>query len=334
MVGQARTGPLARTCSPPVRSEASQYHEEFPALPPAPRPIPTRRVMKTPFKPKDASHRETSTGTVSINAFPHNQQPSRKRVEFPALPSSTSQPILEYQGENTPCGSEDASILKDSTDIVLEKAPLEPKQIRKGANLKSMVDLHVTLKEAWEASPQHLEFSAAITKAMHKPLRITSCMCLGLGSLCGELGPLEPPNLAANPMKQLITFETSISMLRQQHNISHVYFQDPVFNAVDRAFLESRGYTILESPASNTVLNEETYLFMPYVHVNVALATLREYFPMLVLSYRIEWWIQNCMGRFAETYNVLQRFVNLREEIDVPYCVPEDDRFTLYYPSS
>lgn len=331
----SRTAPLAETCNCSVRSKASQYHEEFPALPPAPWSIPIRPAMKKPCDPKGASRRQSSTDVVLINKSPQAQQPTRKGTEFPASPPSASLPKLKSQGGNAPCGPEDAGRLEDSTEIVLENVLLlSPRPIRKGADLKSVVDLHSTLKTAWEASPQHFKFCAAVTKAMKKSLRITSCLCLGLGSLCSELGRFETHNLSAIHMNQLIAFETSISMLRQQHEISHVYFQDPVFNPVDRAFLESRGYTMLESPASNTVLNEETYLFMPYVPFGVALATLRECFPILVLSYRIEWWFENCFKRYTETHTVLKRFVNLREKIAAPYCVPEDDPLTLYYPSS
>ena len=137
-------------------------------------------------------------------------------------------------------------------------------------------------------------------------------------------------------MSQLIAFETSIEMLKQQHTISQVYFQGSSFNPVDRAFLESRGYTILESPASNTYLNEQTYLFMPFIPYDVALATLRKCFPTLVLGHRFANWAQTkSFGRLFETYTVIQRFVDLREKISVPCYASEGriyQRMTLYYP--
>ena len=41
-----------------------------------------------------------------------------------------------------------------------------------------------------------------------------------------------------------------------------IYVQDPIFNALDRAFLiEERGYTVLESPESEKFLSDTTFLY-------------------------------------------------------------------------
>ena len=270
---------------------------------------------------------------VSSQALQLAVSDTNSHEESLVLSPSSSQSLLKTQAGNMPCDPGDANRLESSTHLILSKYGFSlQKKVRSGTNLKTLTDLQITLKQAWEGSPLQLEFGDAVTKAMEqKSLQITSCLCLGLGSLSNRCDTHE---YSAKIMNQLIAFETSIGILRQQHTILHVYFQDPVFNAVDRTFLESRGYSILESPASNTVLNEETYLFMAYVPFDVALSTLRECFPKLVLSYSIDWWAQNSFRRYTETYTVLQKFVELRQEIAVPYCVPEDDRLTLYYPSS
>ena len=339
MAGRAPPAPLARACNSLAPSKALRPavpdvtdHE---ALPPASRPIPISRATDALCDLRDASHRKSSTDVVLINVSTHAQISIREGAGFPALPPSVSRPMLQSQARDKPCDSEDKDRLESSTHLVSEKEPSQSQDpIRRGTNLKTLTDLHITLRKAWEGSRQHLEFGTTITKAMNSnALQITSCLCLGLGSLSRKRDTHES---SARHMSQLIAFETSIEMLKQKHTISQVFFQDPSFNPVDRVFLESRGYTILESPASNTHVNEQTYLFMPFVPFNVALATLRKCFPTLVLGQRFDEFAQaKSIGRLLETYTVLQRFVDLREKVSVPCYASEGrmyQRMTLYYP--
>jgi hypothetical protein len=59
-----------------------------------------------------------------------------------------------------------------------------------------------------------------------------------------------------------------------KHAIDNIYFQDPVFNALDRAFLLSRGYKILHTPESETHLTENTFVFTPGTEWNVCLSPI------------------------------------------------------------
>lgn len=58
-----------------------------------------------------------------------------------------------------------------------------------------------------------------------------------------------------------------------------IYFQDPAFNAIDITFLESKGYVVLQSPESETHLNEQTFLYTPYAVWGVTLASINRVKP-------------------------------------------------------
>ena len=106
--------------------------------------------------------------------------------------------------------------------------------IPRGATLKSLKVAHQFHSENWRDSRIYQGYQTVFQKTIQQPsLKITSAVCLGLGSLREGLS-----------MKQLVFFESLVEILRQHHTIpqAHIYFQDPEFNLLDRSFLESRCY--------------------------------------------------------------------------------------------
>lgn len=53
-------------------------------------------------------------------------------------------------------------------------------------------------------------------------------------------------------------------LLETKHTIENIYLQDPVFNALDIEFLQLRGFTVIETPASDDLISLSTFLFIPY----------------------------------------------------------------------
>lgn len=79
----------------------------------------------------------------------------------------------------------------------------------------------------------------------HPNVEASHALCLGLGSIANHYGR------ASNSMKQLIFFEDVIAHLKSRHRIAeptHVYLQDPSFNALDTQFLTSLGHDVIPFP--------------------------------------------------------------------------------------
>ncbi|MCJ1372292.1 hypothetical protein MMC20_003515 [Loxospora ochrophaea] len=108
-------------------------------------------------------------------------------------------------------------------------------------------------------------------------LEITSCMCLGLGSLAKG-------SRYNWSMYQLVAFESWITLLKTQHDIKHIYFQDPVFNSLDVEFLQSKGYTVIQNPKSESLLSSTTFLYSAYCEGDVVQASLAAAHPALYIG--------------------------------------------------
>lgn len=52
--------------------------------------------------------------------------------------------------------------------------------------------------------------------------------------------------------------------LGTKHTIENIYLQDPAFNDLDIEFLQLRGFTVIETPASDDLISSSTFLFIPY----------------------------------------------------------------------
>ena len=113
---------------------------------------------------------------------------------------------------------------------------------------------------------------------------ITQCICLGLGSFSRI-----PAYAKRNPVKrrptrslhQLAVLKIILRILANKHQIQNLYFQDPIFTDAESDFLQSLGHTVLHDPAASQKMTPSTFLFAPFLAVDVAAATLAVAYPAL-----------------------------------------------------
>ncbi|KAG7005888.1 zinc/cadmium resistance protein [Physcia stellaris] len=67
-----------------------------------------------------------------------------------------------------------------------------------------------------------------------------------------------------------------------KHTIRNIYFQEPTFNSLDKAFLKSRGFQIIDSPECIQHMTEQTFLFAPYCDMAIVNACLNKAFPAML----------------------------------------------------
>ena len=149
---------------------------------------------------------------------------------------------------------------------------------------------------------------------------ITQCICLGLGPFAIGAADLEvgqqPKDFNA-PLHQLAVLTVVLGIIGGRHSIQNVYCQDPVFTKVERAFLQSLGYTILEDPAACQKMSTGTFLFAPYLGHDVAAKALSVAFPALYIGNSPAKCLEsidchkNNLGHtaeFQESMNIFHRF--------------------------
>lgn len=192
----------------------------------------------------------------------------------------------------------------------------DPQPILPGMTIQKLQEQHHKSTQKWENSEPWRISAAALRDVLKENanLKITSCVALGLGSFSGGLERSWGP-LADAPMMQLVAFASWIKIFREHFQSSpKVYFQDPEFNGLDREFLTSLGYAVIDSPASNDILNEESFLFAPRCIFDVLWASLDHVFPALCLGVDIgKLYHLECPA----TQRLLDGFLNQRESVNM-----------------
>ena len=164
---------------------------------------------------------------------------------------------------------------------------------------------------------------AARTIQKQLAFSITNCICLGLGSMAAIFRGSNPTNVNngkyfdLTPRAQLVAFEFWIQMLKKHNHINHVYFQEPQFNDVDKVFLSSLGYEIIDSPASKDLITAETFLYTPYTNLDVVYHTMKSSFPALYIGNDIHHLDKMLVERpYPWIRSMIEEFLKDREVID------------------
>ena len=118
-------------------------------------------------------------------------------------------------------------------------------------------------------------------------IRLTQCICLGLGNfniVPGKRDASQPCSQLRTSLHQLAVLMVMLQILVEGHSIQEVYFQDPTFTQVEKRFLESLGYTVLEDPAAFEKMSASTFLFAPFIPYDVASSAFAVSFPALYMG--------------------------------------------------
>ncbi|MCJ1248075.1 hypothetical protein MMC30_005290 [Trapelia coarctata] len=132
----------------------------------------------------------------------------------------------------------------------------------------------------WKATAmyEHLErfFEQKILNEQN--LRITSCVCIGLGSFSTEFG--RPDRC----LTQLAALESMLELLGRKHTIEQVFVQDPRFNELDKGLISSKCFTLLEAPAAEACAGPNTFVFAPFVPWQAIAKILKAPIPLMICN--------------------------------------------------
>ena len=162
-------------------------------------------------------------------------------------------------------------------------------------------------------------YHQALQKLFHVDhgTKLTQCICLGLGSFEEVVAEEGVPQLhdSNTALHQLAVLTVMLRLLHDRHGIQEVIFQDPAFTPIEKAFLQSLGYTVLENPAAIERISAGTFLFAPFLGYPIAARALAVAFPAL--------YIGNGPARYLES---LRYFGNHPEE-ELQWMVNIFERF-------
>ncbi len=142
-----------------------------------------------------------------------------------------------------------------------------------------------SIKE-WEGStcPQILSRMFAQEQNLFPNVVMTQCVCIALGTFARPILLEEDcmygtSDEANSSMRQLVALVKMLEMLKKTHAITDVYFQEPLFNGVEIAFLTHLGYKVLQDPEAKDKITNSTFLFAPHCEHSVATQHLQKCFP-------------------------------------------------------
>ncbi|KAL8901020.1 MAG: hypothetical protein Q9207_005413 [Kuettlingeria erythrocarpa] len=190
---------------------------------------------------------------------------------------------------------------------------LVPSETPKGQTLLDLQDSHAYYRDQWLSSPCHKALQELLQADLPSPLRsrrcVDRCVILGLGSLS---------NGRRSSWWELVFFETfvealassSVAQVGQKHDELKIYVQDPVFNKLDAAFLESLGYVVLPSPDALAYITPSTFLFAPHLEIAVYMEALSGSKPRLCIGTAID----ECLDRYLNPSPGHQRGTRLEKQ--------------------
>jgi len=118
---------------------------------------------------------------------------------------------------------------------------------------------------------------------------ITQCVCIALGTFARPLLFEEDciyssNNEANSSIRQLVALVKMLEMLKRTHTITDIWFQDPLFNDVEVAFLTHLGYKVLQDPEARSKMTSSTFLFAPHCEHSVVTQHLQGCLPALYVG--------------------------------------------------
>ena len=154
-----------------------------------------------------------------------------------------------------------------------------PVPIPKDLTLQDLQKDHLYYQQKWRdcSVSKNLKqiFTADIVPS--SPNTITHCVCLGLGSLTTS---------RPSPWWELVCLEQILEIWHIP--LPQVCIQDPVFNALDKAFFASLNFTVLEDPAAIVEIDQSALLFAPHLEVAVYAKALEKADPGLCVGTDLE----------------------------------------------
>lgn len=168
------------------------------------------------------------------------------------------------------------------------KKAIEALRASSGADARVLEEISETLQQYIDDASQP-KYHQALMKIFDfdHGIRLTKCICLGLGNFNIVPSKKDASQSSGQPRRSLHQLAILIVMLQilvDGHSIQEVYFQDPAFTKVEKKFLQSLGYTVLEDPAAFEKMSASTFLFAPFNGYDVACSAFAVSFPALFIG--------------------------------------------------
>ncbi|KAM6535805.1 hypothetical protein FALCPG4_005340 [Fusarium falciforme] len=176
---------------------------------------------------------------------------------------------------------------KASSHTHINSLPITPRtdNLRSPSGLES--DYH-RIRDRWEAEPPCSRLRELVSEKMSHLKAVSRAVNLGVGTFDPVDGSWEAKRSA---FVQLAAF---LIMVEELEKITgrkiDCFFQDPVFNTSDKAFLKNLGHTVVETPAGCEMIDQDTLFFGVHLYKPIYAMALGKHLPAIFVGTGWEVW--------------------------------------------
>ncbi|GAW15555.1 hypothetical protein ANO14919_049690 [Xylariales sp. No.14919] len=150
-------------------------------------------------------------------------------------------------------------------------------------SLEQVKQDHDRLAGQWKSSPSYGQLQELLLRHTDSTSSsVTKAICFGLGTF-------DPPDGAWEQKRkahiQLAAFLAIVEHLRS--NASHqvrCIFQEPILNSVDKAFIESLGHEVVESPIGFQLVDPESLAFGVHLYRDIYSQVIATHIPAMFVG--------------------------------------------------
>ncbi|KAI8956726.1 hypothetical protein F5Y11DRAFT_139014 [Daldinia sp. FL1419] len=189
-------------------------------------------------------------------------------------------------------------------------------------SLFDIMEEHKRITHQWEASMCYHKLQSTL-KSYAPPSAISNAICFGTGSFDPEDGSWEVRRKAH---VQLAAFLSIVRHL--QHTSPYIIrciFQEPAFDASDKAFIRSLGHDVVDSPAGFELVGPSTFAFGIHLYRDVYAQIIGKCLPAIFVGTPSEVW-EECYGSTPLDWADLDE---LNKKCDKA-SFPEDTGYTTF----
>jgi hypothetical protein len=154
-------------------------------------------------------------------------------------------------------------------------------------SLEQVKQEHDRISDQWRSSSSYLRLQELLS-SHSTSTSVTKAVCFGLGTFDPVDGAWEQKRKAHI---QLAAFLTIVDYLRSKEGHAvPCFFQDPVFNSVDKAFIESLGHQVVESPVGFQLVEPSALAFGVHLYRDVYSQIIATHIPAVFIGTAYEVW--------------------------------------------
>ncbi|KAI0476578.1 hypothetical protein GGR56DRAFT_481412 [Xylariaceae sp. FL0804] len=157
--------------------------------------------------------------------------------------------------------------------------------------LAQMQQDHERFTSKWKDSPscrqlREMIASRAASSGSGSGVGISRAVCFGLGSFDPSKGYLDAPRQSHIQLAAFLCIvdQLSQSSLGGGKEPMECFFQEPVFNAVDKSFIESLGHQVVDSPEGFRLVDASTVAFGVHLYKEVYLQIIEKHIPAIFVG--------------------------------------------------